>query len=365
MANNIDWLMLHPVPTLRINKAGYIISANLAAETLCNMPLAVIIEQSLPKIIRLADQQLWRAFEDPEKNISAFSVILTPGRGSSTKADMRMSEAFSLQADITKDSAKPERLLSISPLSLIADPLQLRSNGTSQSARAAAAMLAHEIKNPLAGIKGAAQLLERQSSNTAKRFTNLIVTEADRIAHLIDRMQDLSQETAPVLRRQNLYPALFQARDSAVAGFAASIQIDEEYDPSLPDVMIDHDAIVQIILNLMKNAVQALHASPNPCIRISTAFRHGLSYTSVPGATPVPLPIEICISDNGPGVAPALVDEIFNPFVTGHTAGQGLGLALVDKLVRDTGGLVRHRRDEHAGLTHFEVHLPIAKGKSS
>ncbi len=369
----INTFLLHPVSTFRISGDGQILAANLAAETLCTLPRNSMEGRDVKHIIRLADAQLWRVLDDPEKTISAYGVTLSAGRSAATQADIRLSDALSIGESVV-------RILAISPISPIADRMQLQSGSRGKSAAAAAAMLAHEIKNPLSGIKGAAQLLERTVSEDAARFTRLICSEVDRIAALIDRMQDLSRESVREKTAQNLYPALFQARDIAVAGFARPILVEEDYDPSLPDVLIDHDAMVQILLNLLKNASEALADTPHPRIRISTAFRHGLSYAATQGSVPVPLPIEVRISDTGPGVPAALVDDMFNPFVTGkridvaHSAqnvpyapsdpssGHGLGLALVDKLVRDLGGLVRYRRDGMPLMTHFEIHLPIEKG---
>jgi two-component system, NtrC family, nitrogen regulation sensor histidine kinase GlnL len=301
--------------------------------------------------------------------VAAYGISLIAGRSPSTQADIRISE-------IMGDAGQQERLLAIHPISPIAQSVHAIRGTPGKSGAAAAALLAHEIKNPLSGIKGAAQLLERSAGGDASRFTQLICAEVDRIAALIDRMQDLSREQALQTQAQNLYPAIFQARDSAQAGFAQGIVIEEDYDPSIPDVWIDHDAMVQIILNLLKNAAEALSTLPDPRIRISTAYRHGLSYSAVAGANPVPLPVELTISDNGPGVPAALVDDMFTPFVTGAKlagsgtiestktsdhGGQGLGLALVEKLVRDMGGLVRYRRGITPALTHFDIHLPIAK----
>jgi two-component system, NtrC family, nitrogen regulation sensor histidine kinase GlnL len=362
----LDWLHMHPVPSFVIDYTGNITAANLAAETLCTMPRSGILGRPVRDVIRFADMQMWRLLDDPEKSVAAYAVTLSAGRSASTQADIRISE-------IVGEACNAERLLAIHPISPIAHSVHAIRGTPGKSGAAAAALLAHEIKNPLSGIKGAAQLLERSGGSDASRFTQLICSEVDRIAALIDRMQDLSREQALHTQPQNLYPAIFQARDSAQAGFAQGIMIEEDYDPSIPDVWIDHDSMVQMILNLLKNAAEALVATPNPCIRISTAYRHGLSYSAVEGANPVPLPVELTISDNGPGVPSALVDDMFTPFVTGAKlmssvghkitvpGGQGLGLALVEKLVRDMGGLVRYRRGTSPALTHFDIHLPIAK----
>ncbi len=354
-----DWLSLHPVASFVINGSGQILAVSQTAESLCNLPHAAMEGRPIADVVRLAEPGLWRKLNDPAKSIAAYAVALSPGRAATTAADIMISDALNSAGNAGNESAGV-RIVAIHPRSPMTEPIIAGRSVAAKPAAAASAMLAHEIKNPLSGIKGAAQLLRRNAGKQDQGLTALICEEVDRIAALIDRMQDLSRASGLKRRAQNIYPALFQARDIARAGFAADIRIEEDYDPSLPDVLIDHDAIVQILLNLIKNAAEALAGTSDPMIRISTAYRHGLSYSAVEGAQPVPLPIELRVSDNGPGVPPQLLDAIFSPFVSGRNEGQGLGLALVEKLVRDHGGLIRHRRGGRTLLTHFEIHLPVA-----
>lgn len=213
--------------------------------------------------------------------------------------------------------------------------------GASDGARAAvgaAAMLAHEIKNPLSGIRGAAQLLGPND------LTELIVAEVDRVAALIDRMQGFTDTRALELGAENIYPLLAHARQVALAGFARAVAIETRYDPSLPPARVNRDAFTQVLLNLLKNAAEALATTSEPLITVTTAYRHGLARTGEGGAR-VSLPIEVCVVDNGPGAPPDLAGQLFQPFVSGRRQGTGLGLALVDKLVRDMGGIVQYARE--------------------
>jgi two-component system nitrogen regulation sensor histidine kinase GlnL len=231
------------------------------------------------------------------------------------------------------------------------------SAGRSASARAAsgaAAMLAHEIKNPLSGIRGAAQLLG------AGELTTLIVTEVDRIAALIDRMQDFSDTRPLPIVPENIYPLIAHARRLALAGFARGITIEERFDPSLPPAAINRDALLQILINLLKNAGEATTTVRNPRIVIATAYRHGMSVAAAPGRPRVPLPIEICVIDNGPGAPHDIADHLFDAFVSGRPEGQGLGLALVDKLMRDMGGIVQYSREGSPEMTTLRLLLPRA-----
>ncbi|PKB25485.1 nitrogen specific signal transduction histidine kinase NtrB [Novosphingobium kunmingense] len=224
----------------------------------------------------------------------------------------------------------------------------------------APAILAHEIKNPLAGIRGAAQLLGRKLGEGDRTLTTLIADEVDRIANLIDQMQTLSRSTAPDLAPCNLHEAVRRARAVIEAGGAAPTII-EEFDPSLPMVMGNVDALVQILLNLLGNAADACRDGSSPRIAIRTRFASGLQLHPSADGRPVRLPIELRVSDNGPGIDPALREHVFEPFVTTKLSGQGLGLALVRRLVRDMNGRINHDRDEVTGLTHFRVHLPMAE----
>jgi two-component system nitrogen regulation sensor histidine kinase GlnL len=225
---------------------------------------------------------------------------------------------------------------------------------SARAATGAAAMLAHEVKNPLSGIRGAAQLIG------AGELTTLIVTEVDRIAALIDRMQDFSDTRPLPLAPENIYPLLGHARSLALAGFARGITIEERFDPSLPPALINRDALLQIVINLLKNAREAIGDERQPRIHITTAYRHGMAVSAAPGRPRVPLPIEICVADNGPGAPADIAEHLFEPFVSGRREGQGLGLALVDKLMRDMGGIVQYAREGTPEMTILRLLLPRA-----
>ena len=224
-----------------------------------------------------------------------------------------------------------------------------------RAAIGAAAMLAHEIKNPLSGIRGAAQLL---ASDGSEELTTLITTEVDRIAALIDRMQDFTDTRPLSLVPENIYPLLDHARRVALAGFARHVTIEERFDPSLPPVLTDRDAILQVVLNLIKNATEAMREQADARITLATAYRHGMAVSPAPGRPRQPLPIEICVIDNGPGAPGDIADHLFDPFVSGKPEGQGLGLALVDKLVRDMGGIVQYAREGSPPQSVFRILLP-------
>ncbi len=230
-----------------------------------------------------------------------------------------------------------------------------------ESMLSAPAILAHEIKNPLAAIRGAGQLAERKLAPEDRKLARMITDEVDRIARLIDRMQQLGSTRIGALAPCNPYEAIRSAIATVQAASPVAIAIREEFDPSLPPVLANHDALEQVLINLISNARDAaLQSRAQPEITVQTRFVSGLAFSAIRSGKAIPLPIEITVSDNGPGIDPNLRDHVFEPFVSSKQSGQGLGLALVRKLVRDMNGNVSHDRDLRSGLTHFRLQLPQA-----
>ncbi len=233
---------------------------------------------------------------------------------------------------------------------------QLTHLNAARSVTAMAAMLAHEVKNPLSGIRGAAQLLEQDADAAGRELTQLICEETDRIVALVDRMEAFSDHAPIAHAPVNIHEVLDRVRKIAQTGFARHIRIIEEYDPSLPAVPGDRDLLLQVFLNLVKNAAEAVPAKGGE-ITLATAYRHGLRLAVPGGEGRRLLPLAVSITDNGSGIPDHLKAHLFDPFVTTKRNGTGLGLALVAKVIGDHGGVVEF--DSQPRRTVFRVFLPV------
>lgn len=249
----------------------------------------------------------------------------------------------------------------------IADKMnrQLTHRTAARSVTALGAMLAHEIKNPLSGIRGAAQLLEQSAGEDDRLLTRLICDEADRIVKLVERVE-LFGEVGPAADRGpiNIHAVLDHVKRLAQSGFARNVRIVENYDPSLPPIYGSRDQLVQVFINLLKNAAEAI--GPDALegeIILSTAFRTGMRLQSPGSSERVSLPIEIAVRDNGPGIPDEFVSEMFDPFVTTKENGTGLGLALVAKVIGDHGGIIEC--DPAPRRTTFRILLPMFSEKTA
>ncbi|MEM7490505.1 MAG: ATP-binding protein, partial [Pseudomonadota bacterium] len=237
-----------------------------------------------------------------------------------------------------------------------------RASESRQAARSAigmAEMLAHEIKNPLAGITGAAQLLSMNLASEDLELTDLIVAESRRIVKLLEQVEQFGNLRPPERRAVNIHDVLDRARRSAMVGFAAHMTITEKYDPSLPSTYADPDQLLQVFLNLLKNAAQV--AEQGGEITIHTFYELSLRVRRPDGSGGA-VPLQVEIIDDGPGVPPELVGSLFEPFVSGRENGTGLGLALVAKIVADHNGWISV--DSVPGRTCVRVSLPLYDTKN-
>ncbi|MBB5708002.1 ATP-binding protein [Sphingopyxis panaciterrulae] len=341
-----ELIQSHPVATLLIDRGGVVLFVNAAAEQLCNLSRSAMVGRVVYDVIRMDRGYRQRMSNPATSALFAHRTEISVGARKAIFVDLQM----------VPYGQSGHRILALIPSQSEAELMGGVTGRPGRAAGAAASMLAHEIKNPLAGIKGAAQLLARKTDAGGERFTTLICAEVDRIATLIDQMEHFSRGQPVACSAINLYPPIHQAMEAARARQVPSVRFIEDFDPSLPLVLGNHDAMVQILLNLVTNACEALGGRDDAVVRIATAYRHGLSIDNDDGRGRIALPIELSVSDNGPGVPADIRGDLFDPFVTTKREGRGLGLALVAKLARDMGGTVQHVRD--GDWTRFRVHLP-------
>ncbi|WP_136161535.1 two-component system sensor histidine kinase NtrB [Sphingomonas flavalba] len=337
-----------PAALIVIDPDGLVRDANAAAENLLNHSRAALCGRMLADTLVLPLDYLERG--EPGAAIALYDVPLMTVRGQRFRADFI----------VTTLPDRPGWTLLTLHHGGAGHSMghRLERSGGIRTAIGAAGMLAHEIKNPLSGIRGAAQLLEQDVPADAQGLTRLIQAEVDRIAALIDQMEGFTDTRPLPVAAENIYPILDHVRQLAARGFAAGVAVHERYDPSLPPAMLNRAAMIQILINLIKNAAEA--AGKNGLITLTTAYRHGVSVSIGHSPGRLPLPIELCVIDDGPGAPVELAEHMFDPFVSGRPEGRGLGLALVDKLVRDMGGLVQYAREGTPERTVFRLLLPRA-----
>jgi len=348
-APGIIWASL-PVPAIMIDGTDRAIEINPAAELFLNMSARSLRGQPLFEKLAI-DAPLEEVFARVRRNRSALFVNdVDVGTGD------RAPVVCNLQcAPVGED---PDTvLLLISPRE-IADRLgrAMQVKTAARSAIGMAEMLAHEIKNPLAGITGAAQHLSMGLSGEDRELNDLIVAETRRVVKLLEQVVQFGNLRKPEMKPVNIHDVLDRARKSAAVGFAAGMTIVEDYDPSLPPTLGDADQLQQVFLNLLKNAAQAAGAGGGT-IRLRTFYDLSLRLRRDDGQGQS-LPLQVEIIDDGPGIPPEIAEEIFDPFVSGRENGTGLGLALVSKIISEHGGWISS--DSVPGRTVFRISLPIA-----
>lgn len=364
------WVAL-PMPAVILDAEDRITAINPAAEEFLNTTIKAVAGNLVYDRLAI-DTAIEEALARVRTNRAALFINDVPiGTGD------RPPVTSTIQIAPLADETEQGRLLFIFTPREIAGRLG-RSAQTDVAARSAvgmAEMLAHEIKNPLAGITGAAQLLSMNLDGGDRDLCDLIVAETRRVTKLLEQVEQFGNMRAPILKPVNLHDVLERARKSALVGFAAHMTIREDYDPSLPLALADADQLQQVFQNLLKNAAEAADRQPQAGagraisrrgqtgeIRLRTFYDSSLRMRGRDGR-PARLPLQVEIVDDGPGLPPKIAADIFEPFVSGRENGTGLGLALVSKIVADHGAFISV--DSVPGRTAFRISLPVAPSAES
>ena len=340
-----------PAPALMFSGAGDLIAANESAEALLGHGLAL-----------LARKRLLQGAPDTPLGLLIARAKDADGAVRERRLEISLPGHPSVEVEAAA-SPLPHGavLLTLSPRP---QAVGLDRSSDLRSVAGMGRTLAHEVKNPLAGIRGAAQLLKSGCGPEDAALAQLIVDETERIKRLIDRVEAFSDENPIEPRPVNIHRVLDRVRALIASGVGDGLTLKETYDPSLPQAWGDEDQLIQIFLNLAKNAAEAAHSRGDGRgqVVISTAYRHGVRLRSPTGRDPRGAPLEVKIQDNGPGVPAELRDHLFDPFVTTKPQGSGLGLTLVAKLVADHDGMIDF--ESEPGRTVFRVRLPVEPPQS-
>jgi two-component system nitrogen regulation sensor histidine kinase GlnL len=342
-----------PHPVIVIGPDDWIVYANFAAEVFFGASETVLKRRQAQSLVAFASPLL--ALVDQVRNTGATVNEYALDLGMAEAAGQRPVDVFA--STLSEYDGHILIMLQERSMAQMIER-QLTHRGAARSVSGMAAVLAHEIKNPLSGIRGAAQLLESSASAEDQPLAQLICRETDRICKLVDRMEVFGDERPLKLEPVNIHTVLDHVQQIAENGFARGISFSQDYDPSLPSLPGNSDKLIQAFLNLIKNAAEAISPNdPDGHIVLSTAFRPGLRLSLPNSDMRVSLPLEITVTDNGPGISDDLKLHLFEPFVTTKAGGTGLGLALVAKIIGDHGGTIEcESKPRH---TVFRVMMPM------
>jgi two-component system nitrogen regulation sensor histidine kinase GlnL len=343
-----------PTPIIVVDKHLRVCELNAAAEDLLLTSLNAIKGKDISQCFSPSAQVVFsikKAFET-QQIVREYDVTLSGLKMGTKHVNLHA-------APLVENPNEPitKIILQIEPAG--AAP-RMASTAAEKPVASMAAILAHEVKNPLSGIRGAAQILEKHASDATRSLTVLIRDEVDRITTLINEMEVFSHEGGIHTQAVNIHEVLRHVKTIAENGFAKHIGFKEIYDPSLPHVEANRDSLVQLFLNLVKNAAEALFDKPDGYIHLITAYSGGYRFKPTGREDYMLLPVAITIEDNAGGIPESIKPNLFSPFITSKSGGKGLGLAIVSRIVSDHNGHIELEEGEN-GITRFKILLPAAK----
>ena len=340
-----------PHALIGVDGAGAVIFANPAAEQFFDLSASFLKRQSFAALLSANHPVLALVQQANTRGMAAseYGVEIVVPRLGARNADVSVSSVADLAGAalvMFQERSNAQKM-----------DRQLTQIHWGNSVSSMAAILAHEIKNPLAGIRGAAQLIEQNASESDRSLTRLICEEADRIRNLVDRTEIFTDHRPIDLKPINIHEVLEHVKKLAVTSFARLVAFHENYDPSLPAVAGDKERLIQVFLNLVKNAADSVNGQNDAEIILQTSFRPGVHLAMAGTRNRQALPLEISVRDNGPGVPAGLRETLFEPFVTSKAKGQGLGLAITAKIIADHGGTIDCLSEPRR--TVFRTRLPV------
>jgi len=345
-----------PDAVVVVTPEGHIVQVNTAAEQLFALGRTALAGRALTAV--LPDDSpvhaLVRQARDGGQTMRQDEVVLESPRFPARRAAVHAAPVPELPGHVTvtlRERTMAHKL-----------DRQLVHRNAARSVTGMAALLAHEVKNPLSGIRGAAQLLEQTADERDRHLTGVIREEADRIVGVLSEMEIFSDERPIERGPVNIHEVLDHVKRVAQAGVATELTIRESYDPSLPPVLGNRNLLIQTFLNLIKNAAEALGESGGT-LALETRYQHGVRLAVPGGRRRVDLPLVVTVADDGPGIPEDLQRHLFDPFVSTKTGSRGLGLALVAKVVEDHGGVIEY--DTGPRGTTFHIMLPVANGEEA
>lgn len=340
-----------PHPLIGIGQKNRVVFANPPAEQFLDMSASLLMRQTLEAILPFGSPvlNLVEQVRESGVTVSEYGIEIATPRLPARAVDVHLSPIADVSGGVLV-------MFQARSIALKMDR-QLTQRHATRSVTSMAAILAHEIKNPLSGIRGAAQLIEQNAAETDRVLTRLICEETDRIRKLVDRMEVFTDRRPLEANPVNIHEVLEHVKQVAQSGFANKITFAESYDPSLPPVTGEKDRLVQVFLNLVKNAADAVADQADGEIVLQTAYRPGIHMAVGGTRDRLALPLEVSVRDNGGGVPPDIQASMFEPFVTSKSKGVGLGLAIVSKIVSDHGGTIECESEPRR--TVFRVRLPM------